>query len=359
MESFSVNNLTTFLNGKKFNIDKIYSINGSCSFIRVVCNVTGNDFIISIPSKYPMRINSNSTELIKFTDIDVNDNYHLDSKNTSGNYGEIKINGLEDDKLYLNPEEADKLLEQYQSIDIDSEKSDILKKNITNYKIQLDRLKFSTSGIKYKLCIVSNSSFCTITRINDIECYAIKRGIPENNENKDLCIIIDLENFYDKVDSIYNDINRVYNNLYEIMSKSHTTQTNLISSRIRQYSILPKSLIDKYKKKNKYEETIKSLNGVLLKIRGQEVHFKKQFSIHQKESGLSSSYKSFSIKKLEDDYEKLIKFREDSIKLLREIKYEYNNFLLNFDYSLFDSIKLFNKMTNNFIKLGVLPDCKK
>ena len=116
----------------------------------------------------------------------------------------------------------------------------------------------------------------------------------------------------------------------------------------------------KYTKKDRYEKTIKSLNDVLLKIKKQETDLKRQFSVAQKDKGSTfSTNKSFTIKRLEDDHDKLLKFRDDSIKLLTEIKSEYNNFVLDFDYALFDSIRLFNQMTSNFIKIGVLPDCKK
>ena len=355
MNSFSIENLTSYLKEKNFNISQLYSINGSCSFIRVVCGNTGDDLVVSIPFKYPMKTDK-AIELVSFTDTEADDKITKTSNHKDG-YNQINISGLEDDKMYLDPAEADKLLEQYQAIDIDQESTDTLKDNIVAYKRQLDRLKFCTNNIKYKLCIVSLSSFCTITRSNNVECFAIKKGKPAINENKDLCIIIDLENFYDKVDSIHTDISKVYKNLYDIMGRTHQRQSAIISSRLRQYQELPKTLSERYSKKEKYESSIKSLNEVLSRIKKQETDLVKE--IEKANKITSSISKSFTLKKLEDDYSKLLQFKDDSIKLLTEIKTEYNNFVLDFDYALFSSISLFNHMTSSFIKIGVLQDCKK
>ena len=46
-----------------------------------------------------------------------------------------------------------------------------------------------------------------------MECFATKGGNPVVNEEKNLCIVVDLENFYDKVDNINGDIHKIYKNL--------------------------------------------------------------------------------------------------------------------------------------------------
>lgn len=351
MDSFSIENLISYLDKKHFTINGIYSINNSCSFIRI-CTNNQEDIIISIPFKYPMRTDK-SIELVRFTDTESD----VAVKTRDNTYNQIESKGLEDDNLYLNPEEADKLLEQYQEIDIDQESTDILKTNIISYKKQLERLKKCTINIKYKLCIVSQSSFCTVTRLNDIECFAVKRGHPTNGEDKDLCIIIDLENFYDRVDVIHNDVSRLYRTIYDIMDTSHNKQLVIINSRLRQYNTLSENIKRHYSKRDKYEKTIESLNEVLSKIKKQEIDIDKKIKVISGESDMSinaTSYKSFSIKKLDEDRNKLLVFKDNSLKLLSEIKTEYNNFLLDFDSAMSDCIQLFNQMSSNFIKIGVL-----
>lgn len=357
MDEFSLDNLRTYLTEKNFNITSIYSVDNYCCFIRVLCINTGDDIVISIPSKYRMT-SDKSIELIKFTDTDIEDG--LLKGNIIGEYNQIDIKGMEDDNLYLDPSDADKLLEQYQSIDIDHENAIILRENIVLIKQQLDRLKLCTNKIKYKLCIITPSIFCTITRSNDIDCFVVKRGKQTKTDQRELCVIIDLESFYDKIDSIHSDINRVYKNLYTIMGKAHRQQTSIITSRLNQYIDISKKLTSKYTKKEKYESVIRSLNDTLIKINRQEKDLIKQIKGINKDGPLSEATSiSFLSKKLDDDYKKLLVFKEDSIKLLSDIKSDYNNFVLDFDYALFDNNRLLHRVSTNFSKIGVIKDCKK
>lgn len=361
MDSFSIENLTSYLDKMKFKINEIYSINGSCAFIKTLCVDTGDELVISIPFKYPMKVINKTIELVKFTDTDT-DNIFVSSNDNKEVFNEIKIPEMEDDRLYLDPLEADRLLEQYQEIDIDSESCDVLKYNIISYKRQLDRLKVCTNSIKYKLCIITPSGFCTVTRKNNIKCFAVKKGKPTINENKDLCIVIDLENFYDKIDKIHTDTNKVYKHLYDIMGRAHNNQTSIVSARIRQYQNVSKNLIDKYKKKESYETSIGVINSVMARIKKREndIIRKIESSKREKSGGLiSSASKSFTVKRLEEDYDKLLQFKDDSIKLLTDTKTDYNNFILDFDYALSDTIRLFNQVTSNFVKIGVVTECKK
>ena len=53
-----------------------------------------------------------------------------------------------------------------------------------------------------------------------------------------------------------------------------------------------------------------------------------------------------------------MKFKNESVNLLSEIKLEYNNFILDFDYALFDTLRLFNCINSNLGRIGVVK-CKK
>ena len=53
-----------------------------------------------------------------------------------------------------------------------------------------------------------------------------------------------------------------------------------------------------------------------------------------------------------------MKFKIESVNLLSDIKLEYNNFVLNFDYALFDTLRLLNGINNNLSRIGVIK-CKK
>ncbi|MDD4930743.1 MAG: hypothetical protein PHG66_01135 [Candidatus Colwellbacteria bacterium] len=355
-EVSSLNNLSEYLISKKFEITNQYSVGGLCVFLRVMSEDTGDDFLLAIGKSHNIR-GYEGIELVPFTDTD-RVVVKMDSRNS---YGEINSEGIEED-LYLDPTEVDRMMDQYQAIDLDAEKADVLRENISGYKSQLERLKFCTNNIKYKLSVVSSSAVCYINRANTVECFAVRRSSPKLDEDKNLCIVIDLETFIDSPDSITSDIKRVTKNLHTILGTAHEKQTSAISLRLKQIQTATGPLIEKYNKKEKYLKSIDKLTIVVVKIRKQERELLIRIKRLKKESSSTSitdtETKAFALKKIEDEYTKIMKFKKESVDLLSEIKLEYNNFILNFDYALFDTLRLLNGITLNLTRIGVIK-CKK
>lgn len=352
----SLYNLSEFLTSKKFTIGNQYSIDGLCEFMRLVSDDSGDDFILSIGKQHNIEC-KDSYEIINFTDTN-RIVVKIDGKNS---YGEINSEGIEED-TYLDPHEVDRMMDQYQAIDLDTEKSDILRENISGYKNQLERLKFCTNNIKYKLSIVTKSSICYIDKSNSVECFAIKKSNPKVNESKNLCIVVDIETFFDVPDSIVSDIKRVTKNLHNILGSANTKQTVAISQKIKQLQSISEPLSEKYSKKEKYQKSIDKLTIVVVKIRKQERDLVSRISKLKKENQSTNigetEKKVFILKNAEDEYNKLMKFKNESVTLLSEIKLEYNNFILDFDYALFDTLRLFNCINSNLVRIGVVK-CKK
>lgn len=113
----SLNNLSEYLISKKFNISNHYTVNSICSFLRVISDDTGDEFILSVGKNYNIQ-SYDGIELIPFTDTELIV-VKIDTKNS---YGEISSEGIEED-TYLDPIDVDRMMEQYQAIDLDSEKS--------------------------------------------------------------------------------------------------------------------------------------------------------------------------------------------------------------------------------------------
>lgn len=240
-------------------------------------------------------------------------------------------------------------------------KAEIIRENISGYKSQLERLKFCTNNIKYKLSVVTNSSLCYINRANSVECFAIKRSNPKIEEDKNLCIVIDIETFIDTTDSITSDIKRVTKNLHTILGKAHNKQTSSIVSNLKQLHSVSNLLNEKYTKKEKYQLSIDKLAIVVVKIRKQERELLTRMKRLKKENNSTNisdtETKAFALKKIEDEYSKLMTFKKESVELLSGIKLEYNNFILNFDYALFDTLRLLTGITLNMTRIGVMK-CK-
>lgn len=354
-----IRRLEEFLRSKKFKVQQRYTVDGICIFLNVFSEETGDDLIVSIPSEYAMPV-SDGIELVLFSDIDPEGDYT--KMINKGPYQEMRINGLEDDGLYLDPSEVDRLMEQYQAIDIDSEKAETLKSNMCHFKKQLDRLKTCTNNIKYKLCILSDCCLCTITRLNTIECYAVKGCIPSEKLSKDLLISIDLESFHNKMETVHLDITKVYKNLYMVLNKAHDRQSSVIDSRLRQYIGVQESIKKTYAKKIKFEEAIETMEKDLRSLKLQElVLIKKIDNVrNQNDTHMSkTANKSFNLDHLNNEYTKLLELKDETVVWLSKMKKDFNDFLLVFDQVTFDNIILFSKASDNFIKIKVLPELKK
>lgn len=361
MESDSsvINRLEDFLLSKFFKIEKKYTIDGRCAFVKVFSQQSGDDLVVSIPSEYSVPIND-GVELILFSDVDTEVDYS--KTNVIAPYQEMSINGLENDSVYLDPLEVDRLMEQYQAINIDSEKAETLKSYMSQFKKQLDRLKSCTNNIKYKLCIISECCLCVITKLNTVECYAVKSCIPNDKLEKDLLISIDLESFYDKMDTVHQDIERVYKNLYLVLNKAHERQSSVIDSRLRQYQGVQESIKKTYSQKSKYEDIIKKLENDLRVIKREEDKLIKKIESIR---GIAETHmskvanKSFNLDHLKKEYENLLNIKDEVVNNLAKLKKNYNNFVLDFDRVTFDNIILFKKASSNFISIGVIPEHKK
>jgi hypothetical protein len=259
------------------------------------------------------------------------------------------------------------MMEQYSAIDLNGEKLTILKENIRKDKMQLERLKLCTSNIKFKLCIESESSLCVLSRSNYVNCFSFSSPNPSTEQVRNLFIVVDLQTFIDIGDKNYtnitNDIKKVYKKLFSIIDKAHSKQTFEITSRIKTLQNIHKPLIANYKRKINYEKSIEKLTSLLIKIKKGEKGLSSKVKNLKKQIDTSSTLLegeqiAFSLKKSEEDLERLFKFKNETIDLLLEIKEESNNFLLNFDHSLFETIKQLSEISQNMCRIGVLK-CKK
>lgn len=352
----SLNNFSEYLISKNFSIADQYTTDGVCIFLRVFSGDTGDDFILSVGKNHNIR-SSDGIELSPFTDT----GYSFTKINHKNSYGEINSEGIEED-TYLDPKEVDRMMEQYGEIDLDSEKAEILRENISKYKNQLERLKFCTNNIKYKLSIFTNSSLCIINRANSVECFAVKRSNPVVGEDKNLCIVIDIETFIDTIDSFTGDIKKIIKNLHNILATTQDKQSLTIISRIKKLQVATTPLVEKYSKKEKYQSSIDKLTFVLVKIKKQEKELlsrMKKLNVQNSSTTIEDTeIKSFTLKNIEGEYDKLMNFKNETVDLLYEIKSEYNNFLLNFDYALFDTLYLLNGIYGNLKTIGIIK-CKK
>ena len=355
----SLRNLVDYLEKNGFSISEKFHKDGICEYIKIYSEDDGEEFFIST-GKDNIQC-TDGKKIVKFSCKENCINYKSEDTNP---YSEIDLEKLQDE--YLDPSDVDKMMDQYSAIDLNDEKLRILGENIRKDKMQLERLKLCTSNIKFKLCIESESSLCVLSRSNYVKCFSFSGLNPSIEQVRNLFIVVDLETFIDIGDknskNIINDIKKVYKKLFSILDKAHSKQTFEISSRIKTLQIIHKPLIENYKRKIHYEDSIEKLSSLLIKIKKGEKDLSSKIKTIKKQIDTSTVLEGeksvFSLKKYEEDLERLLKFKQETLDLLLEIKEESNNFILNFDHSLFDTIKQLSDISQNMRRIGVLK-CKK
>lgn len=351
-DKFSIDNLSIVLNKYNFEIVNSYSINHVVVIIRCVHLSTQNHICITIPDKFPIRY-EDSLEIVPFTDTTLDTN---DRKIVSDDLKLYKEIDEEKDE-YLDPTEADKLIEQYQSIDIDSENISILKSNIQSTSKQLQRLKLCTNNILYKICIIMETSISYVNDKNEIETFVLKKCVPKTNETKEIVLIIDLESFYDKINNpiknqkknfVQEDIQRVYNNLFTILKDTQQIRQKKIQTVFKNFPNMLKTLNSTLELKKIYENQMNDLKSILFDINRKEEKTKDEMT---KLSHLQFSLSDNSYKLKETEMSRLKEYKQENNRLLHELKNKYENLLLTIDDTLFESILLFNQIHSQFKKL--------
>src|SRR3989344_5662771 len=194
--------------------------------------------------------------------IKTKDNKILRFYSENNNYKEIQLDDNGNDvESQVDNEEADRLT-NYDSIDLDKEHTNNLNKNLERINSILERIKLCTEKIKYKLGILSNNILSVINRHNDVNHFLIKKPLIDVNK-QEFIIVIDLENYYKKIDNINSDIRKIYVNLFQILNKVHNKEIsnlyNILLNTGNQVKTLPQEYI-------KQQELLKLLNTTSSKI---------------------------------------------------------------------------------------------
>ena len=350
----SLNSFKDILKTNEFEILSQYYMGDYLLFLLVLSDKTGDQILISIDKSHSIK----TTEGIELKEFSINNNIEIVDEDTTKLYDEINGEIINDDSV-LDPEDIDKLMDKYSTVNMDSENINNFEFNIRKYKKLLDKLKFCTSNIKYKLSVISPCSLCYTDKNNIVTCYNIKKSSPLKGEDRNICFVINLEKFIDRIETISSDIKSITKNLYSILELTNNKYVKGISLRLKTLQNITDIIKSDYKRKDDYQKSIDKLQNILSSIKKKE----KKLSLFINESSIGNSIAedeehSFKKKNKQEDLDKLIKIKRETIDLLSDIKLEYNNFMLDFDYSLSDSLTHFNGINNNLIDIGVL-NCKK
>jgi hypothetical protein len=361
LKKYTIEKLIEFISKDNKPI-QLYSEDGLYKFIEIMSEDIGEKILIYIPSKYPI-LNSVKYPSLQLTSISEEETFKHPSSKQLREYSEIKLDNETIEEQLLDKDEADRLV-GYQDIDIDDKEK--IKMFIQISHSQLERFSLCTKRIKYKFGIVSKQVLSIINRHNDINHFLItdelkfkSENVSKMNENdRELCVIVDLESYYNKISSFSSDIRKIYVNLYTILNKVHSKELSELNNKLSLFNPLVSEAINKYKKHQDYlailNKTTNKISLINKKIKEVDENIPK---VKYNDTSNEAS-KSFQLEKLTKEGENLRVIRSKSIKLYTDIKNTYNNGMLNFDSALMNSLLSLDDLINNFTFLGLLKNVR-
>jgi hypothetical protein len=353
----SLNKLENLLSSKSIIINKVFIIDNLCVYIEAICTINGNIFLLYIPSKYDIKPD-NRDDIYKISFID--DVNNVD--NIVEEYGEQPDN-FEIEKTY-NEVDMDLKIENKSGIagllednykrpiNLKDLKKD--KKDLQNITRQLNRLKFCTQNIKYKIGINYKNYLSCIKKDDSIDCYMVKQY--KGKSFYKLMIIVDLETFYDNMDSINMDISTIQDGIFKILDKNHLSHTRTFSKLLQEEKDIVQVMTSIYEKKKEFNNNIVKLETILENINKSEKSIFQQINEteekYNKKDGLHSDIeKSHIIARFNSDLEKVINLKQEIIKIIMEIKSKKEDLFLFTDKFLFDQNVLIDTLFKNINKI--------
>ena len=334
--------LSNFLHQYNYKIDSTYAKDDITRFVKITSKTRGYTYILVIPHKYTI---DRLSDAIKLYNID-----KTSSDKPEEVYDKITETSLLDDSKYLSSSAVDELT-RYESIDIDHDSNLSLYEESELIRDQLRRLRNCVEDLRYKVCIESNNCVCIINTDNKISCYSYKNTHSVNEKYRRMYITIDLDTFYNSIDSVIRDTEVLEKNLYKILNKTHDKQVSAIKGYLRQFSNIGDLLESKYRSGDRYVEKIKSVTVKISKID------KKEKEILEEIKGIKSLISETDIvknRKLQADLLQTQTLKNEAIEVLDDLKSSYDNFILEFETILVDNIGLLNTVTNNFKRIGIM-----
>jgi hypothetical protein len=360
MLSFS--KLESFLTNKGYTPCAYYAIDKECVFVEVISRNATGSFLIYIPSKYTIKVDSIvSGNVYNLVMNDLNNNISDDTDETLSIYDKIDL----DDSL--NSDNKEDTLEDIYKRSISDKKGVDVKRNMNEIYRQLKRFKFCVQGSRYKLGIGYMNVLGVIRRDDSIECFevqGIRRNNDENIDKNKLYVIIDLDMLYENLSSIDEDIIKVRDGVYNILDKSR----NILVKHFERIANSFSAIMDVISKiDNKRDEFIVYNEKLKYMIHGLDRAEKKAITslneVYTKkgESG-SGQYKSMQNdiskahlrKKLEDELEQISNMKKEVYICSNDTKSDMDNFILVSDRGLFDSIVMLNNVSKNLEEIQKL-----
>jgi len=361
----SLNKLEKFLNGKGLLPKKYFVINNLIVYIEVLIIRTVDIFLLYIPSKYKISIDSGSN-VFKLSYIELTDDGNIPKDYTGGmdnfdmekEYNEIDIDNDINDSSYKNM--AEKLEENYNHPVSLKEKDNT--QQLREVFRQLHRLKFCVQNLKYKVCIIFKNYLCCIHRNDNLEGYRAT-GLSEHRKMK-LMVTLDLETMFDKINSVSDDIKTIREGVYRVLNKNHVKNIRNLQNILTQKNNIEIFSEKILQKKKDYFETLEELEKLLLNLSiSEKKNVEKLLEIEERYSnngdislsGMHSDIeKTHQLHKYETELNRINVVKQELITNIIITKENIENISLKTDNICFDNTVMIDAVIKNFTILSEL-----
>lgn len=363
----SVNKLEKFLSSHGLVAKKFYTMDDLIVYIEVLSISTADSFMLYIPSKYKIQL-SRGTDVyqVKYMDVEEDgyipsdyagdpDNFELEKE-----YDEIDISMDDSDTKNRNME--NKLEENYNhQVSLkDTGKGEL--QQLREIFRQLRRLKFCVQSLKYKLCVIYKNFICCIRRDDTFEGFIITDNFSGSKDRK-MLVTIDLESFYDKINSLTTDIKTVRHGIYRVLDKNQDKHARNLQKMMEQKVSISTFSDSVSNLKKKYYRQLTELEKLLENVQETEkanielmIKTDEKYANSGGVSGVKDLHndieKSHQMAKYESEMSKINLVKQELIKNILIVKNKHDSLALQVDNIVFDNIIMVDAILKNFIKLN-------
>ena len=349
--SVSLDNLKKLLQKKNLEPQRYFELYGRCAFIEVIDGTNGNTYMFYIPSKYELVLENERVYNISPIDVSSSD---LD--NYTGNYSYNTIDDVYDNlevTINDNSKIFDQIVDNYRkTIDVDTKKNIEYEDIISLYR-QMIRFKYCVQNIKYKFVIFYKNYMCVLHIGDDIECFKIKH-VPFE-KNRKLLILIDLELFYENLETLDEDLEQVSKGIKNILDKNHTSHSNYINDIITKQTELKTINDNILSKKNKLRDYIVSFQELLDRLVDSENEIIEDYTLKSKQydrKTLNGDIQHSALRsKTENELKEIDNLKHQLIFQIKDLQEKEDNLSLIVDIIFFDNTVMLNKVFNNIKQL--------
>lgn len=353
----SLHKLERILTSRGMIPKKYFVIHGLCVYIEVLSTANANSFLLYIPSKYKISVESGNN-VYKIEEIELDqegnipedyagepDNFELDRE-----YEEIDINT---GPIREDTEDLAKHLEENYNHPVslkDITRED--KINLRDIFRQVRRFRFCVQSIKYKLCIIYKNFICCIRKDDSLECFMIKH-YPKKDIRK-FMVTLDLETLYNKIDTITIDIQSIREGFYKVLDKNQLKHARNLKSMLESESKITAYSDSIYTQKQRFTEYISQLETMLTRLgESERIVIEKLIAIEEKYSDPSLSglhtdiEKTHIVSKHETELERINTLKHEVIRNIITLKVKQEHLALAVDKIFFDNSVMLDAILKN------------